>query len=105
MVNQPDSPTATPAGIPSELVFARTTPVFDAGSVPSGLKRAHKVAAGVWGHIVVESGTIGFFFEDSVGGPIDIEAGEAMVIPPNDPHHVVVPEGATFRVEFYGPPK
>lgn len=95
----------TPAGIPKGLVFARTTPEFDSGSVPAGLLKAHKVAKGVWGNIVVEKATVKFHFENSEGSPIVLTKGDSMIIPPSDPHHVELGPGAIFRVEFYGPPK
>ena len=89
--------------IPAGYVLARTTPVFDQDSVPAGLLKAHRVATGVWGLAVVETGTLDFTFEDegstSTHGP-----GESVVIPPDRLHHVAPVGEVTFRVEFYREP-
>ena len=51
--------------LPDDLDFARWTPTFDETSVPAGLLAANRAADGVWGRLVVESGAIGFVFEDA----------------------------------------
>lgn len=81
-----------------------TTDVFDNGSVPAGLLRAHTVAAGVWGRLVVHSGTVGFVFEDEPDRHHSVEAGGGIVITPGRHHHVVLDGPATFAVEFYRQP-
>lgn len=39
--------------LPDGLVLIRTTDVFDNATVPASLLRAHRVADGVWGRLVV----------------------------------------------------
>lgn len=89
--------------IPEGYELARSTPQFDAESVPAGLLAAHRVAKGVWGLAVIESGTLEFTFEDE-GEPRELGAGESQVIPPARPHHVKPLGEVSFRVEFYRAP-
>ena len=90
--------------LPEGLELARTTDVFDNDSVPAGLLRAHRVAPGIWGRLVVHTGSIGFVFEDD-GRSADIAAGEHMVIPPDRPHHLELIGPVRFAVEFYRRPR
>lgn len=87
--------------LPDGLEYVRTTDTFDNDTVPKGLLRAHRVAANVWGRLVVHTGSVGFVFEDSADRQITVGAGETQVIPPQRRHHVVLDGPATFAVEFY----
>jgi tellurite resistance-related uncharacterized protein len=90
----PDSP-AFPAG----LALVRTTPDFDEHTVPAALLSAHRVADGVWGRLVVRSGSLRFVFETGPGRIV--HAGETQAIPPGVPHHVEVVGPVAFAVEFH----
>jgi tellurite resistance-related uncharacterized protein len=90
--------------IPDGFELTRTTDVFDNETAPAGLLRAHRVAAGVWGRLVVHSGTVGFVFEDEPDQLLSVGAGANVAIPPARPHHVVLDGPATFAVEFYRQP-
>lgn len=87
--------------LPTGLRLARTTEVFDADTVPPGLQRAHRIAAGVWGQLVVSAGTVRLVFEDHADESVELSAGESAVIPPGEPHHVELGEGGKFAVEFH----
>ena len=89
--------------LPSGLDLARTTAVFSNDTVPAGLLAAHKVATGVWGRLVVRSGSVGFRFEDRPEELLLASAGESIVIPPERPHHVEIDGPTEFVVEFYRP--
>ncbi len=89
--------------IPEGFTLARTTDVFDRDTVPNGLLRAHRVAAGIWGRLVVHDGQVRFVFEDTPDEPIAVDAGDAVVIPPSRYHHVELDGPARFAVEFYRP--
>lgn len=91
--------------LPEGLELVRTTDVFDNDSVPAGLLRAHRVAKGVWGRLVVHTGSVVFAFEDAPDDPFTIGSGETMVIPPGRRHHVELPTPATFAVEFHRMPQ
>lgn len=86
--------------LPSGVVLQRTTPVFTADTVPDGLRRAHQVAAGVWGRLRVLAGTVTFVAEES-GETRVLGAGDAQVIEPELRHHVEPDDGARFVVEFH----
>jgi tellurite resistance-related uncharacterized protein len=94
----------TGSQLPEGLVLVRTTDVFDNQTVPKGLLRAHQIARDVWGRVVVHSGTIGFVFEDEPEAPLSLGAGETLVIPPQQPHHVELDGPASFAVEFHRRP-
>ncbi len=95
--------------LPDGAVLVRTTPEFDADSVPRGLLRAHRVAAGVWGRLVVRDGSIAFGFDDGDDDdPSRVEvvvcAGGDQVIAPERPHHVRIIGPVRFVIEFHEPP-
>ena len=91
-----------PDEMPAGLTLQRTTPPpFDEHSTPAGLRRAHQVAAGVWGRLVVESGSLGFVFEGQPDVVRRIGAEREQAIPPEVPHHVVLDGPVRFAVEFY----
>lgn len=90
--------------LPDGLVHARTTDVWDETSVPAGLLKAHRVAEGTWGRLVVEEGAVGFAFEDQPEQVRRVSAGEHQVIPPMRPHHVELLGPVRFAVEFHRPP-
>ncbi len=87
--------------LPAGAQLTRTTAEFDERSVPQGLLRAHRVADGVWGRLVVTSGSLRFVFEDDQAEPTTVAAGGTQVIPPARPHHVELTGPVTFHVEFH----
>ncbi len=87
--------------LPDGLEHVRTTDVFDNATVPAGLLRAHRLAKGVWGRLVVHTGTVTFVFDDEPDRPITLNAGDSVAIPPTRQHHVELPHPATFAVEFH----
>ncbi len=86
--------------LPVGLEHVRTTDVFDESTVPAGLLRAHRVADGVWGRLVVLTGSVVFVFEDEPD-TIEVVAGESIAIPPGRHHHVELSGPSTFAVEFH----
>src|SRR4051812_7568539 len=48
------------AELPVGLVAYRRTPIFDQDTIPAGLRREHRTAAGVWGLITVLEGRLLF---------------------------------------------
>lgn len=91
--------------LPEGLEYVRTTDVFDNDHVPPGLLRAHRVAEGVWGQLVMKSGQVRFVFEDSPDEPIIAADSDAVPIPPGRHHHVEFDGPASFVVEFYKIPE
>ncbi len=89
------------SSLPPNLEHVRTTPEFDETSVPAGLLRAHRVADGVWGRLVVSAGRLVFVFEDRPEERRIVESGEHVVIPPAQLHHVELDGPVRFAVEFH----
>lgn len=87
--------------LPSGLEHVRTTDTFDQDRHPAGLRRAHRVANGVWARLVVHSGALGFVFEDEADRVVEVGAGASLVIPPSRLHHVDISGPVTFALEFH----
>ncbi len=87
--------------LPDGLELQRVTDVFDAESVPRGLLRAHQIAQGVWGRLVVVAGTVHFVWEDDPDHPVRLATGDSVVVPPLRRHHVELGDDARFSVEFH----
>ncbi len=88
--------------LPDGLDHVRTTDVFDEDAVPAGLLRSHRVAAGVWGRLVVHEGELDFRFDDQDEAQ-RVAADEWVVIPPERPHAVELTGPVRFAVEFHRP--
>lgn len=95
-----DCPLCDRAELPAELVVARTPGPFDARTLPSALRRDHRVAAGTWGVLRVVEGGIGFVM--ATVPPIDVSlvAGDRQPIPPGVPHHLVGDGPFLVAVDF-----
>ncbi len=65
----------------------------------------YRVADGVWGNLVVHTGTVTFVFDDEPDRPITVGAGDTVAIPPARQHHLELDETATFAVEFHRIPR
>lgn len=87
--------------LPDGLEHVRTTDTFDHDHHPAGLRRAHRVADGVWARLVVRTGALSFVFEDDPSHMIDVAAGASQVIPPGRLHHVDIAGPVTFALEFH----
>jgi tellurite resistance-related uncharacterized protein len=87
--------------LPEGLELVRTTALWSEETVPAAVLSGHRVADGVWGQLVVHSGSVGFVFEDEPDATIQVDAGGSVVIPPGRRHHVVLQGSSTFAVEFY----
>ncbi len=79
----------------------RVTDEFGAETVPAGLLRAHRLAAGTWGRLRVAAGTVNFAWEEGAEPAVALGAGDSVLIPPSTPHPVEPGADARFRVEFY----
>lgn len=87
--------------VPDSATFVRTTPRFDADTIPVGLLSSHHLAARTWGVIRVDGGELEFTWEDDPDNPTIIGAGDSLVIPPEARHHVSPPGKVSFEIDFY----
>ncbi len=95
-----DCPLCDRAELPGNLRLVRTSPVWDEDSIPAGLRRAHRVAGGTWGRIVVQEGRLRFSMATEPPLTVEMGPGDNQPIPP-DVEHEVLPLGPVrFSVEF-----
>ena len=87
--------------IPPDHRLVRTTTEFDESSLPRGLRSSHKVAVGVWGNVVVRSGSIDFLFDDDESTRTTLGPGDSQAIPPERVHHLDVTGPVRLVIEFY----
>lgn len=98
-----DCPLCDRAEMPDGLLRHRTAGPFDAETLPEGLRRVHRVAAGVWGCLRVLTGEVRFTME--VEPPLDrvLGAGDSQPIPPEAPHRLVLTGPVELAVDFFVP--
>ncbi len=89
--------------MPDGLRLARTTAEFTDTTTPAGLRRAHRVAPGLWGRLRVLEGSVRFIFEHPPATSHDLVAGDTFDIPPDTAHRVEPGPGCRFVVEFHEP--
>lgn len=89
--------------IPEAYRLGRTSAQWDEGSMPAGLRRAHRLAAGVWGRIVVAQGRMRFVSESDPRCDLIVTPASPQAIPPELPHAVEPLGPVRFAIEFYGP--
>jgi len=73
--------------LPEDAHPYRSTEIFDETTLPAGLRREHRTAAGVWGRVELLEGRLRFVMP-ALGLDLVLEAGSAQLIPPGLPHHV-----------------
>lgn len=79
----------------------RSTPVFDAETLPAALRRAHTTKAGVWGVIRVLEGAVCYHIEDGSVPPALLTPATPGLIHPGQLHHVEPVGAMRMQVEFY----
>lgn len=81
----------------------RSSPVFDAATLPAALLREHRTKAGVWDVIRVLEGQLRFILADGGGETILTTNRPGLVLP--EQTHRVEPLGKVrMRVDFYDQP-
>lgn len=95
-----ECPLCDRAELPGGLEVVRTSERWTEATMPAGLRRAHRLAQGVWGQLQVEQGRLRLRVKTEPPIDVVIEPGRAHAIPP-EVEHEVEPQGAvSFRVEF-----
>jgi tellurite methyltransferase len=95
-----DCPLCDRCELPAGLTVVRTTPTWDDQTMPTALRRAHRVASGTWGRLLVERGSLRFVArtEPITDAVVDLDCAQG--IPP-DVEHFVEPRASTrFTIEF-----
>jgi tellurite methyltransferase len=89
------------AELPEGLRWVRRSPIWDERTMPAGLRRAHRVAAGTWGRIVVQGGRLRFGAATTPTIDVELEAGSTQAIPPEVLHEVEPLGAVRCSVEFF----
>ena len=90
------------AVLPEAIRRVRSSPEWDQATLPPGLRRAHQLAAGTWGQIVVLQGTLRFSMESEPPLTVDLTPGSAAQAIPPQVVHAVQPLGPVrFRIDFF----
>lgn len=88
---------------PPGLAVTRRTPVFDQDTIPAGLRRAHRTAAGVWGLIRIVEGRLRYRTIEPDAEQI-LDPQHCATIAPGCVHEVEPLGPVRFFVEFYADP-
>ena len=88
-------------GLPAGCETYRSTPVFTEVTVPSGLLRSHRTAAGTWGLIRVLEGRLLYRVLEPASERVLDPAGAPGLVEPGVPHEVTPLGPVRFQVDFY----
>ncbi|MET1755659.1 DUF1971 domain-containing protein [Novosphingobium sp. RD2P27] len=78
----------------------KSTPVFDAHSLPDAIRNAHSTKAGVWGLLRVLEGRVSLIFHDPER-VVEVTPDNPAAIPPEAVHHVETDGPMRMQVDFY----
>jgi tellurite resistance-related uncharacterized protein len=81
----------------------RTTEIWDEQTMPAGLRRAHRLAAGSWGRLRVEQGALRFRAQTHPPLYVIVGANATQAIPPEVEHEVEPRGSVRFFIEFLRP--
>lgn len=87
--------------LPPDVSSYKRTPEFDETSVPAGLLKAHQTKAGIWGKIVVLSGSLQYTILEPGVEEIVLTPDHHGVVEPTVLHEVAPIGEEKFYVEFY----
>ena len=96
-----ECPLCERAEMPNTLRHVRTTPIWDHDTMPTGLRRAHRIATGTWGRIVVGRGRLRYTAATAPAIRVELREGETQAIPPELDHEVEPLGAVSFVVEFF----
>jgi len=86
--------------LPEGLTVVRSTPTWDERTMPDALRRAHRVASGIWGLVRVEAGSLRFVAATRPMTDVVVIADEIHAIPPDIEHHVEPRDRCRFAIDF-----
>lgn len=89
-----ECPLCDRAELPVWLRHVRNSAVWDAATMPAGLRRRHRLGHATWGVLHVERGVL--LFDDET-----LPAGASRAIPPDVEHQVEPGDDASFWIEFF----
>ncbi|WP_170004198.1 DUF1971 domain-containing protein [Pseudopontixanthobacter vadosimaris] len=78
----------------------RSTPIFDADTLPDALQKEHRTKAGVWGVLRVLDGEVRLRFGDGQPASV-VKPGQPGLLLPEQPHWVELAGAMRMQVDFY----
>jgi tellurite resistance-related uncharacterized protein len=81
----------------------RSTPIFDAQTLPGALRREHRTKLGVWGVVRVLEGKLRLVYVEPPGEVV-VEPGRPGLLLPDQPHFVEPIGDMRMQVDFYDQP-
>ena len=87
--------------IPSNVSPYKKTQVFAENTIPEELLNVHNTKEGVWGKIVVESGSLEYTIQEPEFEIIQLTPDKSGVVEPLIKHNVKPLGPVNFYVEFY----
>ena len=81
----------------------RSTPIFDAQTLPGALRRDHRTKLGVWGVVRVLEGKLRLVYVEPPGEVV-VEPGRPGLLLPDQPHFVEPIGDMRMQVDFYEQP-
>ena len=88
------------AELPTAVRLVRTSPVWSEQTMPSALRRRHRLAPSSWGVLVVHEGVLGCLVATEPVIDLDVTPGTTQALPPGV-EHAVTPKGAVrFSIQF-----
>lgn len=81
----------------------RSTPIFDAQTLPGALRREHRTKLGVWGVVRVLEGRLRLVYVEPPGDVV-VEPGRPGLLLPDQPHFVEPIGDMRMQVDFYDQP-
>ena len=95
-----ECPLCDRAELPDGLRVVRTTDTWDESSMPAGLRRAHRLSAGVWGRLRVQEGRLRFRAATDPPLDVTVDPERPQPIPPEVDHDVEPLGTVRFSVEL-----
>jgi tellurite methyltransferase len=96
-----ECPLCERAELPPDLRHVRTSPEWDDNTMPAGLKRRHRLAAGTWGQVSVHTGQLRLLIPGEPGIDVVLGPGSTQAIPP-EVEHEATPQGPVrFSIDFF----
>jgi len=93
------------AELPNGLTLVRSSPEWNEHTIPAGLLRDHRIAAGTWGQITVHHGQLHFTLRTTPELDVIVGPDATQAIPP-EIKHVVHPLGPVrFSIHFLSIPR
>jgi tellurite methyltransferase len=89
------------AELPDGLRLVRTSPLWDEHTMPVGLRRSHRIAAGTWGRVVVHDGHLQFTAQTDPEIQVVLGSSMTQAIPPEVEHKVQPLIQVRFSIDFF----